>query len=213
MVQKSKKREARGWAFGSCAGVTLRWRFDDKVILEVCWADNGVGLDCCKPGRSICKTVARAWRLWSNCSLAERLPLLRDSRQHTPHLPLVLIFTACHNHVAAVRCQVCDEEVVAQQLDEAIGKLVRQCGGLQTARTEVRIFFLWPMATLGYFWVDWTIFGALGNGFLTSCCPQGRWLDSRRKWDRPSCSQAPTTKGSLWPCVPHATRISGLQTY
>jgi len=93
--------------------------------------------------------------------IARLLEDLTTSTATTPHLPhpLALVFTACHNHVATVRCQVCDEEVVAQQLDEAIGKLVHQCGGLQAARTEVCIFFLWLMATLRYFWVDWTIFG------------------------------------------------------
>ena len=30
---KSKKNGARGQAFGSGAGVTLRWRLDDEVIL------------------------------------------------------------------------------------------------------------------------------------------------------------------------------------
>lgn len=81
-------------------------------------------------------------------STATRLPPAHASSPH----PLVLAFTACHNHVATVRCQVCDEEVVAQQLDEAIGKLVHQRSGLQAARTEVRIFFCGQ-------WLLWVVFG------------------------------------------------------
>ena len=125
--------------------------------------------------RSPC--VARAWRLDPIARLLKTspLPLLRDSRRHTPHLP---ILSSSHLPPVTIMSQPSVAKFVMKRswLNSWMKPLANWYTNVAGYR-QLGLRYAYFSAANGYsglFLGRLEDFWALGNGFLTSRCPQGR---------------------------------------